>query len=147
MCTLDIMTRCTIQECIKIGGAEDHDLCHFYIYLSYTPVSIDTTMVRALFTQISQHSKQSNIQRLGHGANSLHPLCNMRARRVELGVALNWHLPIKDQDRCFRAVCPASDGRTFNHSNALGVSDDDFDDLDGVYDGFEDGFHGDDFDY
>ena len=81
------------------------------------------------------------------GCDLLHPLCNMRARRVELGVALNWHLPIKDQDRCFRAVCPASDGRTFNHSNALGVSDDDFDDLDGVYDGFEDGFHGDDFDY
>ena len=56
MCTLDIMTRCTIQECIKIGDAKDHDLYHFYNYLSYTPISIDTTMVRALFAQMSQVS-------------------------------------------------------------------------------------------
>ena len=71
----------------------------------------------------------------------------MRARRVELGIALNWHLPIKNQDRRFRAACSSSDGRTFSHGNAPGVGDDDFDDLDGVDDGFEDDFHGVDFDY
>ena len=38
------------------------------------------------------------------GCDSLHPLCNMKARRVERGIALNWHLPIKDQDRRFRAT-------------------------------------------
>ena len=50
------------------------------------------------------------------------------------------HLPIKEQDRRFRAACSGSDGRTFSHGNAPGVGDDDFDDLDGVDDDFEDGF-------
>ena len=71
----------------------------------------------------------------------------MRVRRVELGIALNWHLPIKDQDRRFRAACSSSDGRTSSHGNAPGVGDDDFDDLDGVDDDFEDDFHGVDFGY
>ena len=121
----------------------EHELCSAYAELGpyikkFCPkcARVQTCVVGDNDAYLAAHNRYDSYFK----CDSLHPLVNMRARRVELGIVLNWHLPIKEQDRRFRAACSGSDGRTFSHGNAPGVGDDDFDDLDGVDDDFEDGF-------